>query len=90
MLTEYCIPLSCLQTWTGEEAPDATRGYSERCLNELAAGVPSLLGGSADLGSSNKTLLKGEADYGRDSRGGRNIRYGVREHAMAAIRCVLF
>lgn len=65
---------------------DATRGYSEKCLNQLAKVLPGLIGGSADLASSNKAYLHGSGDFCQpNSPWGRNIRYGVREHAMAGI-----
>jgi transketolase len=56
-------------------------------LNVLARNIPWFLGGSADLGPSTKTLLKfpGAGDFEADSPGGRNLHFGVREHAMAAV-----
>jgi len=56
-------------------------------LNVLAQNIPWFLGGSADLGPSNKTTLKfeGAGDFQADSPGGRNLHFGVREHAMAAV-----
>ena len=56
-------------------------------LNVLAQNIPWFLGGSADLGSSNKTTLKfaGAGDFEPGSPGGRNFHFGIREHAMAAI-----
>ncbi|MCK9463665.1 MAG: transketolase [Proteobacteria bacterium] len=63
----------------------ATRSHSGTCLNALAKVVPGLIGGSADLAPSNKTLLKGSTDFSASSREGRNLRFGVREHAMGAI-----
>jgi transketolase len=63
----------------------ATRSASGRVLNELARRVPALLGGSADLAPSNKTLIDGGGDFSSDNRAGRNIRFGVREHAMGSI-----
>lgn len=70
-------------------APDpkgvATRNASGAVLNALAARVPELVGGSADLAPSNKTYLKGFGDIHRGDFGGRNFHFGVREHAMGAI-----
>ena len=72
-------------------APDpkgiAGREASGEVLNALAQNIPWFLGGSADLGPSNKTTLKfaGAGDFDADSPGGRNLHFGVREHAMAAI-----
>ena len=63
----------------------AGREASGKVLNVLAAKIPWLLGGSADLGPSNKTLLAGAGDFQANSPGGRNLRFGIREHAMAAI-----
>lgn len=65
--------------------PDATRNSSGAILNKLADIMPNLVGGSADLGPSNKTTLKGKGDYGAENRTGRNLHFGIREHAMAAI-----
>ncbi|WP_409300596.1 transketolase [Peribacillus sp. SCS-155] len=62
----------------------ATRSSSGEVLNALARNVPQLIGGSADLASSNKTLLKGEANYTASDYSGRNIWFGVREFAMGA------
>ncbi|KAF9598043.1 hypothetical protein IFM89_023820 [Coptis chinensis] len=77
---------SSLPTWSKSDPVDATRGYSEKCLNHLAKVLPGLIGGSADLASSNKAYLHGYKDFSLpNSPCGRNIRYGVREHAMAAI-----
>jgi transketolase len=64
---------------------DATRGYSGTVLQTLAQRVPNLIGGSADLGGSNKTELKGLDSLLPSTPGGRNVHYGVREHAMGAI-----
>jgi transketolase len=64
----------------------AGRDASGKVLNVLAQNIPWLLGGSADLGSSNKTLLtfEGAGDFEPGSYGGRNLHFGIREHAMAA------
>jgi transketolase len=65
----------------------AGRDASGRVLNVLAQNIPWLLGGSADLGPSNKTTLKynGAGEFQPDNYGGKNLHYGIREHAMAAI-----
>jgi transketolase len=65
----------------------AGRDASGRVLNVLAQNVPWLLGGSADLGPSNKTTLtfEGAGDFEPGTPGGRNLHFGIREHAMAAI-----
>jgi transketolase len=61
----------------------ATRSASGKVLNALAGILPNLVGGSADLAPSNNTLLKKYKDFGT-AKGGRNIHFGVREHAMGA------
>ena len=63
----------------------ALRDLSGEILNEVASKFPLLIGGSADLSSSCKTNLKLEKVFGEDSYDGRNIYFGIREHAMAAI-----
>ncbi|MBL8861710.1 MAG: transketolase [Planctomycetes bacterium] len=65
----------------------ATRDASGKVLNALAPGIPWLLGGSADLAPSTKTRLsfEGAGDLLAGSPGGRNLHFGVREHAMASI-----
>ena len=71
-----------LPTWKpGEQV--ATRVASGKCLVHLAAKVPWLLGGDADLGGSTKTIVPG-GDWSV-AGGGRNLRFGIREHAMGAI-----
>ncbi|KAH7432769.1 hypothetical protein KP509_07G039000 [Ceratopteris richardii] len=74
-----------LPKYTPESAGDATRNLSQACLNALAKVLPGLLGGSADLASSNMTLLKMFGDFQKDTPTERNLRFGVREHGMGAI-----
>jgi transketolase len=64
----------------------AGREASGKVLNVLAQNIPWLLGGSADLGPSNKTTLtyEGAGSFQAGSRGGKNLHFGIREHAMAA------
>ncbi|AMQ20239.1 transketolase [Geobacillus sp. JS12] len=62
----------------------ATRSSSGDVINAIAKAVPQLFGGSADLASSNKTLIKGGGNFLPDSYEGRNIWFGVREFAMGA------
>jgi transketolase len=62
----------------------ATRKASGQVLNAVAAVLPEVVGGSADLSGSNNTLVKGAADFSATDRAGRNLRFGVREHAMGA------
>jgi transketolase len=63
----------------------ATRSASGRILNAIAAKLPTMIGGSADLAPSNDTYLKDSGDFNAANPAGRNLRYGVREHAMGAI-----
>jgi transketolase len=67
------------------EGKAATRQHSGSVINGLASTLPELFGGSADLAGSNNTDIKGGGDFSRNNREGRNIRFGVREHAMGAI-----
>ena len=67
------------------EGKMATRATSGEMINRLAALLPNLVGGSADLAPSNKTYIKNGGDYSAENRAGRNLHFGVREHAMAAI-----
>ncbi len=67
------------------DAADATRASSGKVLNAIAPRVPELIGGSADLGGSNKTDISGGGNLLPDRPDGRVIHFGVREHAMAAI-----
>jgi len=65
----------------------AGRDASSKILNVLAQNIPWFLGGSADLGPSNKTQLtfEGAGDFQADNYGGKNLHFGIREHSMAAI-----
>ena len=65
----------------------AGREASGKVLNVLAQNIPWFLGGSADLGPSNKTTLtfEGAGDFQAGTPGGKNLHFGIREHAMAAI-----
>jgi transketolase len=76
-----------LPTFPADAKGIAGREASGRVLNVLAQNIPWLLGGSADLGPSNKTLLtfEGAGDFQADNCSGRNLHFGVREHTMAAI-----
>lgn len=73
-----------LPVFKEDEKGEATRNASGAVLNALKDGVGNLFGGSADLGGSVKTELKGEEVFVLDSPSGRNVHYGVREHGMAA------
>lgn len=63
----------------------ATRAVSGEIINKLKDIFPNMVGGSADLGPSNKSEMKGEGFFSADNREGRNIHFGVREMAMTAI-----
>lgn len=63
----------------------ATRKASEAAIQSIAAALPYVVGGSADLAESNLTHIKGSKDFSIAHRDGRNIAFGIREHAMAAI-----
>ncbi len=65
----------------------ATREASGKVLNSIARNVPWLMGGSADLAPSTKTRLvfDGAGDFSADNRAGRNLHFGIREHAMVAV-----
>ena len=67
--------------WPEFDKADATRNTNGKILNAIARGIPSFLGGSADLSPSNKTYLNDMGTYPK----GRNIYFGIREHAMGAI-----
>ncbi len=75
-----------LPTFPADAKGVATRESSGKVLNALAQHVPWMIGGSADLATSNKTTLKfeGAGDFEADNYAGRNLHFGVREHAMGA------
>ena len=68
-----------------DEKGMATRVASGKVLNAIAPTIANLVGGSADLAPSTKTLIDGEDDFQADNYGGRNLRFGVREHGMGGI-----
>ena len=74
-----------LPDFSKEQGPLATRAASGKILNALAEKIPSIMGGSADLAPSNNTILKNSHEFQKNSYEGRNIRFGVREHAMGGI-----
>ncbi|MFV8380217.1 transketolase [Corynebacterium hindlerae] len=83
-----------LPTWDADAKGLATRKASEATLQALGATLPELWGGSADLAGSNNTVIKGEKSFGPEeistdmwstSPYGRNLHFGIREHAMGAI-----
>lgn len=74
-----------LPTFPVEGGAMATRSASGKVINAIAAKIPELIGGSADLAPSNETNIKGGGDFFPETPGGRNMHFGVREHAMGAI-----
>ena len=71
--------------WAWDDASAATRNISGSIINRLKDIFPNLIGGSADLSPSNKTVMNGEGYISKDDYSGRNIHFGVREFAMTAI-----
>ncbi|HEV2365693.1 MAG TPA: transketolase [Caulobacteraceae bacterium] len=74
-----------LPTFPADDKGMATREASGKTLNVVAPRIPWLIGGSADLAPSTKTLIEGEGSFGPDTPGGRNLHFGVREHVMGSI-----
>lgn len=72
-------------TFSAADGAMATRTASGKVLNAIAAILPELVGGSADLAPSNNTSLNGYGDLGAGEANGRNVHFGVREHAMGNI-----
>jgi transketolase len=82
------VPMDYLNSdefWTwGDDKPEATRNVSGKIINRIKDRMPNLIGGSADLAPSNKTVMNDEAYFCPENYAGRNIHFGVREMAMAA------
>ncbi len=74
-----------LPVYSPEDGGLASRAASGQVINAVAPHLPGLIGGSADLAPSNNTWIKGEAAQQAETPAGRNLHFGVREHAMAAI-----
>jgi transketolase len=74
-----------LPTWSAGDKPIATRAASGKAINAIAARVPWLMGGSADLAGSNNTAIEGSPSFLAGSYEGRNLHFGVREHAMGSV-----
>ena len=72
------------------DGPIATRAASGKVLNAISDKIPTLIGGSADLAPSNKTYMDTSREFQNHAYEGRNIRFGVREHAMAGIMSGMF
>ena len=77
--------IEALPEFGPDDGPMATRSASGAVLNAIAAELPTLIGGSADLAPSNNTLLKGYDDFQPATPAGRNLRFGVREHGMGSL-----
>jgi transketolase len=73
-----------LPSFSADAKGIATRDSSGKVLNAIAANVPWLVGGAADLAPSTKTYMKDLGDFTRETPSGRNFHFGIREHAMAA------
>ncbi|GAB4499362.1 MAG: transketolase [Anaerolineales bacterium] len=76
---------SALPTFPADPKGMATRAASGKVINAIAAKLPELIGGSADLAPSNNTKIDGVPAFQKDSPVGRNFHFGVREHAMGSI-----
>lgn len=74
-----------LPVFPADEKGMASRAASGKVINGLAATLPELMGGAADLAPSNKTWINGEPAFSPETPKGRNMHFGVREHAMGAI-----
>lgn len=74
-----------LPIFSPEHGALATRSASGKVLNAIAPRLPELMGGSGDLAPSTKTLIEGGESFQAENRNGRNLHFGVREHAMGAI-----
>ena len=76
---------SALPIFPADAMGMATRAASGKVINAIAAKLPELIGGSADLAPSNNTKIEGSPAFQKDSPAGRNFHFGVREHAMGSI-----
>ncbi|HEX5725499.1 MAG TPA: transketolase, partial [Longimicrobiaceae bacterium] len=74
-----------IPSWTAQDKPLATRAASGKVLNAIARQVPWLIGGSADLAGSNNTLIDDSPSFSAGDYTGRNLHFGVREHAMGSL-----
>jgi transketolase len=77
--------VSKLPVFADEGKKIATRQASGKVLNAIAASIPMLIGGSADLAPSTNTNLNGFGDFSKGNYSGRNFHFGIREHGMASI-----
>ncbi len=79
------ISLDIYNNYTDEAGKKATRIASFEVINHMANVVPNVIGGSADLAPSTKTYMNGKGDFSAEDYSGRNLHFGIREHAMGAI-----
>lgn len=82
---ENIVNLNSLEAIFENVEKTSTREASGEIIQFLSKQLPNLVGGSADLGPSNKTVMKGETFFSPSNKTGRNIHFGVREHAMGKI-----
>ena len=85
MANKFTVNYKELENLFAGKESVSTREASGTILQSLAKMVPGLIGGSADLGPSNKTVMKDYSFYEQEDKTGRNIHFGVREHAMGAM-----
>jgi len=74
-----------IPTYAADPKGMATRDANGNALNAIAKRIPTMIGGDADLSSSTKTLIKDTTTYSAENRAGRNLQFGIREHAMGSI-----
>lgn len=79
------ISLDIYKNYTDLQGKKATRNASFDVINYMSDLVPNLIGGSADLAPSTKTYMNGKGDFSSEDYAGRNLHFGIREHAMGAI-----
>ena len=79
------ISLDLYKNYTDLQGKKATRNASFDVINYMSDLVPNLIGGSADLAPSTKTYMNGKGDFSSEDYAGRNLHFGIREHAMGAV-----
>lgn len=82
---EYVKDILLSEGYWDYEGNKATRASSQEVLNKLSKIVPNLIGGSADLAPSNKSVMRDRGDFTAEDHSGSNLHFGVREHAMTAM-----
>jgi transketolase len=76
---------AALPIFTAKDGNVASRAASGVVINAIAAKIPELLGGSADLASSTNTIIKGDPSFSAENYAGRNFHFGIREHCMGSV-----